>query len=155
MYMFELPLSRARSALERKLTLITKMDTSNCSIIHSLHDSHLHLWQSWQNRWEYCCPLGQMKKMKFWDQQDSHSVSPRTQIESDCSGEHIKREPLPNPSKLIFSLTLKFHPVVHIGPQSQIMSKYEGGKYTFEICGMSPRAQIFAYSRDEHIKRKP
>jgi len=42
-----------RSALEHKLTLITKMSISNYTTINSLHDSHLHLWKSRQNRWEY------------------------------------------------------------------------------------------------------
>ena len=32
-----------RSALEHKLTLITKMSISNYTTINSLHDSHLHL----------------------------------------------------------------------------------------------------------------
>ncbi len=42
---------KSREWLERKLNLITKMSTSNYSTITSLHDSHLHLWQSWQ----ICC----------------------------------------------------------------------------------------------------
>jgi len=46
-------LKSRESALEHKLALITKMSISNESIIDSLHDFHLHLWQSWRNRWKY------------------------------------------------------------------------------------------------------
>jgi hypothetical protein len=69
MYMFESPLSRSRSALERKLTLITKMSISNYSTINRVHDSYLRLWHSWQNRWKYWAsspklsPTGEMRKI--------------------------------------------------------------------------------------------
>ena len=68
-YMFESPWSRSMSALERKLTLITKMSIPNYSTINSLHDSYLRLWHSWQNRWKYWAsspklsPTGEMRKI--------------------------------------------------------------------------------------------
>ena len=69
MYMFELPWSRSRSALERQLTLITKMSQPNYSTVNSLHDSYLRLWHSWQNRWKYWAsspklsPTGNLRKI--------------------------------------------------------------------------------------------
>ena len=38
---------------------------------------------------------------------ETRGVSPRAQIKSIYSGEHIKRKPLMNPSKIIFTLSLK------------------------------------------------
>ena len=100
--------------------------------ISSLHDSHLHLWQSWQ----ICCehwlspkflPTGADEKY----QQDSHGANPRTQIKSDCSDEHIKWKPLSNLSEL--TLTLEFVIWgIHRASKSNVCFKKNGGKYTFE-----------------------
>ena len=56
----EITLKSREWLLERKLNLITKMSTSNNSTITSLHDSHLHLWQSWK----ICCE--HWLSPKFW-----------------------------------------------------------------------------------------
>ena len=48
-----------------------------------------------------CRPQGRREKYL----QDAYRVSPRTQIESEYSDEHLKQKPLTYPSQLIFTLT--------------------------------------------------
>ena len=133
MHMFELPWSRSRSALERKLTLITKMSQPNYSTVNSLHDSYLRLWHSWQNRWKYWAsspklsPTGEMRKIS----------TRRIPCEpSDPNWVRVQRRAFKTKT-----LNVSFRTHIHtylnsndfgaqIGPRShKIVSKFEGGKH--------------------------
>ena len=110
MHTWESPMSHARSSYERKLVQILKMSISKESSIHDLHNSCLHLWQSWPNRREKWAsspklsPAGTVKKNCL----RTRGLGVWTQIESVFNGKNIKRKPLTNTSQVTFILTLKF-----------------------------------------------
>ena len=137
MYMFESPWSRSRSALERKLTLITKMSIPNYSTVNSLHDSYLRLWHSWQNRWKYWAsspklsPTGEMRKIS------TRRISCEP---SDPNWVRVQRRAFKTKT-LNISFTTHIHTFskthhfgAQIGPRShKIVSKFEGGKHLREM----------------------
>ena len=136
MYMFESPWSRSRSALERKLTLITKMSILNYSNVNSLHDSYLRPWHSWQNRWKYWAsspklsPTGEMRKIS----------ARRIQCEpSDPNWVRVQRRAFKTKT-LNVSFTTHIHTYLNSSfrgtnrPRSnKIVSKFEGGKHLREM----------------------
>ena len=85
---------------------------------------------------------------------ETRGVSPRTQIKSIYSGEHIKRKLLMDPSKIIFTLSLKLIILAKKlgskgGNRQQVQTRNTPLKFAFSALE-SRFAPIV-----EHIKRKP
>ena len=152
------PRSHARAPHERYFALIIKMSISNWSPINSLHDLRLHFWKPWPNRREYraSSPLLSSKgvdekisrRHAMWPQEPKLSPIKAASIPNDCPKRILQN----SYSHLLFTTSFW---VINRASRSKFNADVSREKLTFEIRGICPRAQMFIYRRDEHVKLKP